>query len=295
MKVDPLVLKLLDHVGYQVPTDKTRLLENVLLAFSRIPYENITKINSSAEATNGIAKHSVEEVIDGFIRYGTGGTCFPLTLTLQHLIRSLGYEAYPILADRRYGADTHCALILRLSPSTWHLLDPGYLITTPCPIPTQTSAQFNLLLSLIELIPLPGSNRLELYTIENAITGGEQKKRYRLTYKLTPVDEHQFQTAWDRSFSWEMMQYPVISVVINNTQIYFQKCNLIVKNRSHSSRMTLRYEDLGAEINKRISIAPEIINRALATLRPRAVVSNNGYDSTLAKLKGSGLKGSNES
>jgi len=79
------------------------------------------------------ARRLPREVLDDHRDFGTGGTCFSLTAALLHLIRALGYDAEPILADRRYGQNTHCALLLWIDGRP-HLLDPGYLILDPVPL-----------------------------------------------------------------------------------------------------------------------------------------------------------------
>jgi arylamine N-acetyltransferase len=89
------------------------LLKDVVAAFATLPYENITKIIKRAECgTPEKSRRYPEEVISDHISWGTGGTCFSLTSALRHLVRSIGFKAEYILADRRYGQDTHCALLL---------------------------------------------------------------------------------------------------------------------------------------------------------------------------------------
>jgi arylamine N-acetyltransferase len=96
-------------------------------AFATLPYENLSKVIRFAEAGDAVAARELPaEIINRHLQWGTGGTCFSLTATLLHLIRSLGFEAEPILADRPYGSNTHCALRVMVEGQP-HLLDPGYL------------------------------------------------------------------------------------------------------------------------------------------------------------------------
>ena len=74
------------------------------------------------------------EVLHDHAALGTGGTCFALTAAMLHLVRALGWQAEPILADRRYGADTRSTLLVWIDGKP-HLLDPGYLIVRPLPLP----------------------------------------------------------------------------------------------------------------------------------------------------------------
>lgn len=267
MNLDPLLLTFFAHVGAPLRGDPPTLLTALLQNFARIPYENLTKIIGAAEGTGAIFKQTPEEVIQGFIAHGTGGTCFPLTETLVRLVRALGFEAHPILADRRYGTDTHCALICKLSShptdTVWHLIDPGYLITTPCRIPHEGSARYELPITTIELRAADEPSRLHLYTSTN----GETNLKYRLTYKIAPVDAGTFHKAWERSFDWEMMTYPIISSIVGNTQVYVQKKSLLVRSATQSTRVTLTDESLIHEVATRLSLSPHVVRQALKCLR----------------------------
>lgn len=266
MAAPPILTRFVTHTGLSLGPDRAANLRAVLNAFARIPYENLTKIIGVSEASRSIVKQTPEQVIEGFIARGTGGTCFPLTLTLLRLLEALGWEAHPILADRRYGTDTHSALICRLEPGAWHLIDPGYLITTPCAIPTSGIARYTLPITSLELRSIPPTDRVELHTGIGS-TPAASSLKYRLTYKVTPVDEETFHAAWDRSFDWEMMTYPVISSVIGTTQIYVQKNNLIVRSATNSTKITLDDATLIREVGARLALDEEVIKRALACLR----------------------------
>src|SRR5262249_42190384 len=124
--------------------------------------------------------------------------------TLVHLLRSMGYQAQPMMADRRYGADTHCVLLLWLN-ETPHLVDPGYLIVDPIPLVGIESRRIVTPYNELLLIPQHNSDRLELHTI----SGGQMK--YRLTYKTSGADAGEFLRAWDKSFELDMMSYPVLT------------------------------------------------------------------------------------
>lgn len=263
---DPLLATFANCTGLIIGEDRGENLSKLLTAFARIPYENLTKIISTHEHRSRVVKHTPEQVISGFITEGTGGTCFPLTLTLQRLVQALGYECFPILADRRYGVDTHCALICRCTPETWHLIDPGYLITAPCPVSHHGTTRHNLPLTTIELRPVPETRLVSLYTR----IGSDPKAadlKYRLTYKVIPVDDETFHAAWDRSFDWEMMTYPIVSILKGNTQVYLQKSNLIIRSPNNSQRTPLSDAKIISELSRHTSISATVIQRALECLR----------------------------
>jgi arylamine N-acetyltransferase len=264
-----LLAALLRHCGLPTHGTPQELLSNTLRAFSRIPYENLTKIIAHAESSDKHWKQSPVELVHGFIRNGTGGTCFPLTACLLHLIRSLGYEAGAILANRRYGSDTHCAVIIRLGRGPWYLIDPGYMIFSPCQLPLaednsmgSLTLRYNLPHGAIELSPTTDPMRIELYTLRSS-----EQRRYRLTYKVNPIDETEFNSAWDRSFSWDMMRYPVLSVVSGSEHIYLQKNNLLIRSAHDSNRATLTTEQLILELAPRLGIESSVLQRALQLVR----------------------------
>src|SRR5687767_5394334 len=70
------------------------LLRQVATAFSRLPYENLSKIIKFEDCQNvTAARQFPHEIVQGHIQYGAGGTCFSLTSTLLYLVRSLGFQA----------------------------------------------------------------------------------------------------------------------------------------------------------------------------------------------------------
>jgi hypothetical protein len=262
---DPLLNNFLTESGLPTSGTGEDLLLFILQGFSRIPYENITKISSFNEQGINSAKHSSEELIARFISDGTGGTCFPLTLTLTRFIKSIGYEAHPILADRRYGSDTHCAVIFREKGAAWRIVDPGYLINSPCVIPLEgLSASYQLGFTTIELRHIGKDNRVELYT---NIGSKADSPRYRLTYKIDPVNEERFHAAWNRSFSFEMMEYPVISLARGGAHIYIQRDTITVRNGEIKTRVTLPDDELILESARLTGINQMLLARVI---KPKA-------------------------
>jgi hypothetical protein len=83
---------------------------------------------------------------------------------------------------------------------------------------------------------------------------------------VKPVDEPEFTHAWDRSFGWEMMEYPIISSVVGDTHVYFQKSSLLLRSPSESIRETLNREQMLDQITTRLGISREIVKRAFTCL-----------------------------
>lgn len=249
------------HFRLDARVDPEVLLPRVARAFSRIPYENLTKIIRHEERrTPDGARRTPEIVVREHIAFGAGGTCFSLTAALLHLLRALGWEAEPMLADRKYGPNTHCAAIVSIGRRP-HLVDPGYLIVDPVPLDTSGATRIRTPFNEVELAPREGGGKIDLYTIQKG------NRTFRLTFKNHPADPSEFMRAWDESFDWEMMQYPVLTRVAGDRQIYVQGRRLQVRSHEDVRREEIDVEALLEAIVRDFGIAPEIARRALEIVR----------------------------
>lgn len=239
--------------------DRLHSLGALARSFSRLPYENLTKIiRSSRNGKGASARRLPAQVLADHRDLGTGGTCFSLTATLLHLVRSLGFKAQPILADRHYGADTHSALLVWIQGRP-HLLDPGYLVVEP--IPLEESREVEVKTPFNHLVLSPESpGRLRLYTRQ---PGG---RSHRLTFKTAPADPGQFLKAWDESFSWEMMTHPLLTRVRAGKQIYLNGRRLQIRTHTDVFRKELDPEELHRQIASTFGIAAPVVRTALAIL-----------------------------
>ena len=234
--------------------------------FAAVPYENLTKIIKYARCrTPAASRRTPPEVIHDFQCAGAGGTCFSLTAALLHLVRALGVPAEPILADRRYGADTHCALIVSIDDQPY-VLDPGYLIVDPIPL---SHAATNFVVSTrfnqLELVP-SGHGRLELHTTQQG------NRRYRLTFKTDPVDDQTFLRAWDASFGSEAIHYPVLTRVTQHQQLYLRGTHLQKRTRTTIEREVIPEQQLASRIVQEFGIRDDVVQQALGVLRPWSFV-----------------------
>lgn len=242
---------------------RVETLCEVARSFSSIPYENLSKILRFART--GVAERSRRgpgEVVEDHVTSGAGGTCFSLTAALLHILRALGWRAEPILADRHYGADTHCALLVWINESP-HLVDPGYLIVRPIPISMGGEQRISTSFNDVLLVPGGQGEKLTLFT-EN-----KGQRSERLTFKLNPVDSGEFLRAWDASFGWDMMSYPVLTRVAAGEQIYLQQRRLQVRNREEVRRGEVKAQDLPKDIAELFGLDPGLTRSALEILRGR--------------------------
>ena len=156
-----------------------QLLRQVARAYSNLPYENVTKILKDIH--NGSSQDKLrrtQEVLEDHLRWNTGGTCFSLCNTLQDLLRSCGFDVFIAMADMHYGANIHCAIIVNRDGQRY-LLDPGYLLHEPIPLP-QVQSSYQTPMNTI-VIQNEGKDRYSLFTQES----GVQRWRYRLRAKPT--------------------------------------------------------------------------------------------------------------
>jgi arylamine N-acetyltransferase len=231
--------------------------EAVAEAFKLVPYENLTKIlKASSVISAASAMRYPDEVIGDYLAWGTGGTCFSLTASIVAVYDALGIEVYPVLADRHYGVDTHCGLVLVTPEGKTVLLDPGYLLCTPVTVPTESPVFMDTGYNRIELRPA-GNGRLELYTIVKT------NRKLRLTFKMGSVSDEMFGNAWERSFAFEMMTYPVLTRQYRGCHQYLQGTTLAVRNSRRTERTVLTPEQQIEFISGQMGIHREIAKRAL--------------------------------
>jgi arylamine N-acetyltransferase len=262
-KADLALRLFLTHTGLDPDTPPETLLRQVITAFAQLPYENLTKILKEAQTSSpDQARRQAIEVIRDHVHMGTGGTCFSLTATLLHLLRNLGWAAEPILADRPYGANTHCALLVSIKGQP-HLVDPGFLLTEPIPLPRHHPQRIPTSFHDVLLTPEDGGSRLQLHTVQH------ERATPRITFKTEPVDWGQFLKVWDSSFGWDMMRYPVLSRVAEGQHLYLRGNRLQTRSREAVHHHEIAPMELVHRIAAAFGIQPGVTARALAILSRR--------------------------
>ncbi len=261
-----VLLEFLDHFGISRSGTPRQVLDNVATAFAGIPYENITKIIKRAETGSAEkARRYPAEVVHNHIDWGSGGTCFSLTATLAHLVRRLGWRADYILADRRYGQNTHCALLVWIG-DTPHILDPGFLILSPIAVPDKEEQEIKTSFNKLILSPQEDRNRIALSTVR------KDARTHRLTYKTAPVDEGEFFKAWDDSFGWEMMRYPLLTRTVNSRQLYLNGARFQISDAQSVEKREIFADDLISSIASEFHIHPSLVSRAVAILKDKGEI-----------------------
>lgn len=236
------------------------VLTKLCTAFAHIPYENLSKIiKSDSVVSSGSAKRFPDEVLREYLHVGTGGTCFSLTAAFIAILNTLGFEAHPILADRHYGTDTHCALVFFREQDIF-LLDPGFLIHQPTRLPKTEPLAIATEFNILELRPQEAGQKIELVTVV------KNSRRSRLTYKVSPVDGPAFERAWERSFTWEMMTYPVLTRYSSGRHYYLQGNQLRIRDRQRTHKQILTPDEQHDVVTKTFGIHHDIFVKAVSTV-----------------------------
>jgi hypothetical protein len=257
---DGVLARFLTRAGIQIGAVGGEVAAAVARAFALLPYENLTKIiKADAVVGPSSAKRLPSEVLSDYLNYGTGGTCFSLTAAEVAVYRAMGVEAYPILADRHYGPDTHCALVLP-EGGGMRLIDPGFLLYLPELLPQTHPRRIDNGHNTVELSPAAGGARVDMYT---EVSGS---RRHRLTYKVEPVEATAFSRAWERSFGWEMMTYPVLTRLVNGRHHYLQGGTLRVRGGGRSVTVALDPQGQGEFVTRQLGISADIVRKAFAVL-----------------------------
>ncbi|HEX3020131.1 MAG TPA: hypothetical protein VHP36_07500 [Chitinispirillaceae bacterium] len=256
-----ILLQFLKRCGIDPSEDRETILYRIADAFSRIPYENLTKIiKSDIMVTPSSSMRYPDELIADYLRWGTGGTCFSLTAAIIAVYNALGIETHPVLADRHYGPDTHCGLII-VKAEGLLLLDPGYLLFTPVILPRQKSVTVQTGYNSIELVSLDNGEKVEFYTVVKG------SRKIRLVYKIKPVDPMTFARAWEESFRWEMMTYPVLTRVTAGEHQYLQGKNLAIRSATGTKREILTAEMQFDYIASNMGIHRDVIKKAFGVIK----------------------------
>ena len=151
-----------------------------------------------------------------------------------------------------------------------YLLDPGYLIFDPLPMPLPQpfgtgEAFFPLSPNCVRLVR-PTLESMELWT-----GGAGAPMKLRFEYPVEGVSVEEFKHHWNESFYREMMTYPVLNRLDREkgVQYYYQKGNLVVRSSSGSQMTKIAPADRVQTLSDIFKLSPDIIERALNILEQR--------------------------
>lgn len=217
----------------------------LLRELSALPYENLSKIVAFHHGGGDL--RAVEKALDlsaGWLErardIGAGGTCYSLTWWLARRLREAGYASSFLLADKGKALGIHCGLRLDWE-GRGHLLDPGYMIFDPLPLPG-AGLSATLWSSPNEVIL--EDTVTDRGRVWRLASGPKGAPKWRFDFRQASASEAEFLAAWEASYGFPMMGYPVLNRVRDGTQYYLQKRSLLVRRPGGSEMRKLSREEM---------------------------------------------------
>lgn len=235
-------------------------LRKLSRAFARLPYENLTKVIRAGEIEDPDERPRMPDlVLAEHVDLGSGGTCFSLTHFFRTVLEFAGFAPRPVMCDRSYGPNTHCALIVPLGGERY-LVDPGYLMEEPLLVPPFGESVYSGKTRTVRLLRLGLSSQLLLMTER----GGKRKLRYRM--RDAPISDVRFRELWIDSFGWAMMRHLCVSRLTDEGQLYMRDgmMRLVDGKRKSQDRIATRFS---SEVEKAFHIDRRIVSLAEDAVR----------------------------
>lgn len=192
------------------------LLEALVRGFSRLPYENISKIIKSADCNSVLDSFRLPlEVVTDHFERGFGGTCFSLTFLLERMLKSLGFDCYKVMAHMNMGDNVHCLVIVRRDGHRF-MIDPGYALYAVIALPDRGRTVVRCPHAMVEV----SRNGAGYYNLRTADAAGD-KWRYR--FLDTPVEDADFERFWARSFEMPTLRNVCLARITEKGHLYLRK------------------------------------------------------------------------
>ncbi len=233
-------------------------LSLILRRFSEIPYENATK-----HEFFGSKFMTPFDLALGFIRDGTGGTCFPLVWALKKILDYAGFDSFIALADRTYAPRSHCLLFVRVKEK-FFIADVGFSVFKPVEVPVEDRS------SVVE-VPQGWlefswkDNRIE---VNSLFPNGHSKFRYEVIPE--PASESEFFGAWEETFKFEMMNHVVLVKLVKGKLVYIKDTFVHFIKDGVSRNMKFDPDEvveLAGELGVKKAVFEKALWRVLSNLR----------------------------
>lgn len=227
-------------------------LTQLTKSFLQFPYENFTKIINAKTAKNEAEYLRLPKIVlDEHERFGAGGTCFSLTYLFETVLKKHDFNCYPVMVDRSYGKNTHCAIIVRLNGQKY-LVDPGYCLSRPIQL-ADKEAEHKLPHNTYISTPLSSS-----YLISTK-QAGRTKQRYLL--KDTPVPREDFIKFWKDSFNWSMMRHLLITRLSEDGYLYLRD-DFVRHTTDNSKKQEHIKQNYDKKVSELFGLSPEVVKLA---------------------------------
>lgn len=161
---------------------------------TRVPFENATKlVKASRTGTPDTALRWPVEFWEEHLRWGSGGTCFAATSAFQFLLRYLGFASTPVFCHLpAQEPDAHAALLVTVE-NRRVLVDVGYALPVPVPLPTDGAVRRVTDYYDVEVRPGPQEEYL-------VFSEDKRGQRFRYRFTLRPAPEGAYVDAWRKTF-----------------------------------------------------------------------------------------------
>jgi arylamine N-acetyltransferase len=230
--------------------DKVSLLKDILRAFSKIPYENITKHDFYRKFI------SPYDVMKNFVLCGAGGTCFPLVYFLKRILDFFGFNSFISLADRTYAPSSHCVVFVQIKNEIF-LTDVGFSVFVPVKIEyPKTLVSLNQ--GNLEFV-LQG-DRLDVLSIF-----GNCHKKFRYSTSLKPCSYDDFFSAWEKTYEFEMMNHLIIVKEKSGELVYIRDNFVHFIKNGISRNLKMSLDDV-RKIVVSLGIEEKIFDKAVSNL-----------------------------
>ena len=250
-----------DFFSVDPAADDPLLLRRLIAAFSRIPYENLSKIIKQTETGSAPRFRLPPEVLQDHIEHRLGGTCFSLTHFFQKILTAAGFEAYRVMAHMRAGRNIHCAVVVCL-PEGRVLIDPGYGLNRPVPLRTDAPVRFASRHGGVELRYDADTDEYHLFTYM------ARERKWRYCFADRPVPDDEFERHWIDSFSKPSLHQICLYRASPQGHLYLRKHHLRLTTFRGQQKENVR-ETLHKTVKDYFGISPVWVDRAREVLEER--------------------------
>ena len=234
-------------------------VSSLLRELAAIPYENLSKAVAFQRGRNLESALDFSSTwLEDHRHQGLGGTCFALTHWLKLKMDGLGYSTAYLMADKRQARNVHCGLLFEQG-GTAFLLDPGYLIFEPLPLPKAG----------LSAVAFSSPNEIKVEDGEGVWrlhTGQAGALKHRFDFRKESVPLIEFQKYWEESYQWPMMRYPVLNRVAGGVQYYLQKNNLLTRTVAGGEMRRLSPSELAEAARSVFGLPGELVDEALGLM-----------------------------
>jgi arylamine N-acetyltransferase len=228
---------LIDRAGLKRGPRGQAFLRRLARSFSRIPYENISKIiKVSLWEDPRLALRLPAEVVSDHFERGFGGTCFSLTFLLERVLRSFGFDACKVMARMNSGDNVHCLVVVR-EPEATYMMDPGYALHEVVTLPA-SRAEVDFAHAAVEVIR-SRDGRFDLWTRDPS------GRKWRYAFQDRAVPDAEFERYWVESFTKPTLNSICLTRMTPRGHIYLR--NDFFK---FTSREGIEKRSLGRDIEK---------------------------------------------